>query len=88
MYLVSVALLSVSSLLQGVSGYGSGVPESACKTMTPGPPHFPNQVTENEARNVPFIINAVAQNNGQVKGSRDQQFHIYFVSFISDIEDE
>lgn len=67
--MIGVAVvLSVLSLISNVSGYGSGVPEGACASMQPGPPHFPNQVSDNEATNVPFILNAVAQRNGQVKG--------------------
>ena len=64
------ALLSVTCAIfcGQVSGYGSGAPASACSDMKPGPPHWPNQLSDQEQNQAPFRLETVRQRNGQVKG--------------------
>ena len=64
--MLHTALLFSSIILfvDHVNSFGTGVPSSACKDMAPGPPHHPNQVTDDEAENPPFTLKAANKNGG------------------------
>ena len=65
---LSLSLLGLLASPLAVSGYGSGAPASACSDMKPGPPHWPNQLEDNEIDNPPFNLEVKTQRHGQVTG--------------------
>ena len=64
----SLVFLGLLASPLAVSGYGSGTPASACSDMKPGPPHWPNQLEDNEIDNPPFNLEVQSKKHGQVTG--------------------
>ena len=64
----SLVFLGLLASPLAVSGYGSGAPASACSDMKPGPPHWPNQLEDNEIDNPPFNLEVQSKKHGQVTG--------------------